>query len=609
MGCTGSVSSGSTEHRSACYTDNVSEHNGETNGPADLCSTSGTSETEVKRSLSTVQSTRGRSASSSTGVPKLVEPRRMTCVSSDEDGDFLSEGDFDFSSNNRASPQAAGVSPGASITQTQFNEPPLEFVFGDFSIDTKDVARQRVERLQRHRDDDRGGRSPGDGAAALGSRASYTPDQQSFQLSDFVLRDCDITAAGGGRQVPEPPYMGGNLSFACMSGNTSLSPGNNRTRLHVERRLAAWRVRTCVGSALRYKALVPLPDELQYVAVGVDDDTPTLRRAVSGEVLAYFTGHEDAVMGMCMARDGSNFASCDRSGIIGVWELAGMQESASRRRVRFMQQEGGANSMARTVCFTCCGAFVVCGFQNGTVTTWNAETAAHVMTEEHHAGMVVCSAASPTNPDVVATGGSDKTIVVANPRTGEATLTLRGHVNAIVSLAFLPSATVIVSSDDRDVRAWSTFDGSLTALLRLEDLLPSHLLPSMKNISVLSTATRVATTAAAADNGVFAERLAAALQGKHSVVAARRKVVAQIATRTAITNVCPLPGALGNRYLGVMTTTGHLLVACIDTGRLETAIPLRTMAFSIAGGRRAAFFISDVFGNMYRIAFRSSGAR
>jgi WD40 repeat protein len=64
------------------------------------------------------------------------------------------------------------------------------------------------------------------------------------------------------------------------------------------------------------------------------------------------------------------------------------------------------------------------------------------------------------NGTTLASGSSDRTIILWDVKTGEETATLKGHADTVRSVAFSPGGRLLASgSDDKTIRLWEVKKG------------------------------------------------------------------------------------------------------------------------------------------------------
>jgi len=71
---------------------------------------------------------------------------------------------------------------------------------------------------------------------------------------------------------------------------------------------------------------------------------------------------------------------------------------------------------------------------------------------------ILCLDIHPTKPELIVTGGLDKSCVVFNTSTGKKVATLNGHEKQVNTTAFHPDDIVFSGSDDTTVKVWSPTD-------------------------------------------------------------------------------------------------------------------------------------------------------
>jgi WD40 repeat protein len=101
------------------------------------------------------------------------------------------------------------------------------------------------------------------------------------------------------------------------------------------------------------------------------------------------------------------------------------------------------------------------------VKVWDAHTGKELLSLEGHTNMVVSVAFSPGGTRLASASG-DRTVKVWDARTGKELFTLKGHTNWLGSVAFSPDGQRLVSaSGDKTVKVWDVQTGR--ELLTLKD--------------------------------------------------------------------------------------------------------------------------------------------
>jgi WD40 repeat protein len=87
---------------------------------------------------------------------------------------------------------------------------------------------------------------------------------------------------------------------------------------------------------------------------------------------------------------------------------------------------------------------------------WDARTGQETLTLRGHAGAVYGVAFSPDGGRI-ASASDDGTVKVWDARTGQETLTLRGHAGAVTGVPFSPNGSRLASASyDQTVKIWES---------------------------------------------------------------------------------------------------------------------------------------------------------
>ncbi|KAG9100670.1 hypothetical protein FS749_013717 [Ceratobasidium sp. UAMH 11750] len=109
------------------------------------------------------------------------------------------------------------------------------------------------------------------------------------------------------------------------------------------------------------------------------------------------------------------------------------------------------------------GAYIVSGFLDGTIRTWDAR-AGQAMEQvlEGHTNAVNCLAYSPDGA-YLASGSMDRTIRIWDTRTGQQVgRPLEGHTRQVVSITYSPDGAYVASgSEDCTIRIWDSRTGHM----------------------------------------------------------------------------------------------------------------------------------------------------
>jgi WD40 repeat protein len=176
---------------------------------------------------------------------------------------------------------------------------------------------------------------------------------------------------------------------------------------------------------VRALAMSPAHNGPPLLASAGDDPAIQLWNVASGQPTTKLEGHTDWVQSLCFSPDGKWLASGGYDGVVRLWEVASAK--------KLLDVPARATPAA------------------------NAPPPA--------ASVVLALAFSPDNK-LLAIGGSDTQIHLANTADGKMVRSLAGHTSSVTSLAFHASGTVIASgSKDSTVRLWAPTGGQLLKTL------------------------------------------------------------------------------------------------------------------------------------------------
>jgi WD40 repeat protein/serine/threonine protein kinase len=207
------------------------------------------------------------------------------------------------------------------------------------------------------------------------------------------------------------------------------------------------------------------PDGARIVTAGADE-TARVWDAATGKERLVLKGHVDAVTAAAFSPDGARVVTAG-------WEQACVWDARiGVEGLVLTAQEGtetGHQDGVMSAAFSPDGTRAVTASLDRTAKVWDVRTGAELLTLKGHTKFVTRAAFSPDGTRVV-TGSHDQTARVwevpsARPegvgQTGKEVLTLKGHTEWIMSAAYSPDGTrIVTASEDRTARVWDAQTGA-----------------------------------------------------------------------------------------------------------------------------------------------------
>ncbi len=161
----------------------------------------------------------------------------------------------------------------------------------------------------------------------------------------------------------------------------------------------------------------------------------------------------DAVRAVAFSPDGQLLAEAGRTGAITLWSV----DTRQRVGTPLVGHTDWINNLA----FDASGKLLASASMDGTVRLWNVDTGASVGQPLAANGDQVWALAFSAD-GVLASAGADGVINLWDVNTGKLTRELKGHSDAVYSLAFSPDGRYLASgSADDSVRLWRVSTGDM----------------------------------------------------------------------------------------------------------------------------------------------------
>ncbi|MGD9868558.1 MAG: WD40 repeat domain-containing protein, partial [Hyphomicrobiales bacterium] len=275
--------------------------------------------------------------------------------------------------------------------------------------------------------------------------------QWRVALAGALMAACLL--AGPGRvQAAEPLLQldtGGHMALVrsvlfTSSGELVSASDDKAIRvwdLESGRTLRTLRGQAAEGNSGKIYALALSPDGRLLAAAGrmregAGGDHPVrLYDFASGRIVALLRGHSDAVLSLDFSPDGTRLVSAGADDTAILWDVANL---------RFLRRFSGHGGDVNAVRFARKGAAIATASDDKTARLWRISDGAVLGTMTGHADKVIALAVSPRDGSI-ATAGFDGTVRLWNGATGAAIRTVAATGAEIMSLAFSPDGSAVLA--------------------------------------------------------------------------------------------------------------------------------------------------------------------
>uniref|UniRef100_A0AAG5CUH9 U3 small nucleolar RNA-associated protein 15 homolog n=1 Tax=Anopheles atroparvus TaxID=41427 RepID=A0AAG5CUH9_ANOAO len=158
---------------------------------------------------------------------------------------------------------------------------------------------------------------------------------------------------------------------------------------------------------------------------------------------------QEGAHGGSFRKDGNLLVAGDELGKVRLFDVS------TKSILRYF--EGHKSPVHRTF-FTADGHHVASFSDDHTVRYWDIATEKHLHTFSEHEDYVRAGCTSPVSPNIIVSGGYDRTIRMYDTRAKECVMTVN-HGSPVESLVFLPSGGIFISAGGTSVNVYDALGG------------------------------------------------------------------------------------------------------------------------------------------------------
>ena len=214
------------------------------------------------------------------------------------------------------------------------------------------------------------------------------------------------------------------------------------------------------GHARQVSSVAITPDGSR-IATGSEDNTARVWDGTTGMELALLEGHTGRIVGVALSADGRHIATASVDGTARLWDVLSGKQIAE-----IVSREGSYRKKFSSVAITPDGTYAVIGSWDGTARILDARNGTElVVLRGHDETAAVTSVAISPDGTRAFTGSTDKTVRIWDAKSGKTLEVLHGHADAIWSIAVTDDGSRIVTGagqefatggkDDKTVRVWN----------------------------------------------------------------------------------------------------------------------------------------------------------
>ena len=193
-----------------------------------------------------------------------------------------------------------------------------------------------------------------------------------------------------------------------------------------------------------------------WLATAGPDNTARLWDALSGELQATFSGHEDQVMNISFNPQGDKLATTSLDGSVKIWAV----ESGE-----LLQTLTGHTAGSISPAFSPDGTWLATTSLDSTARVWDMQTGEELHTLPH-SGITAGLAFSPDRSRLAIADHDAYAVKIWDTASWQELVTLTGHTDGVNDVAFSPDGSRLASvSSDRSARIWDVETGDQLFIL------------------------------------------------------------------------------------------------------------------------------------------------
>jgi WD40 repeat protein len=191
---------------------------------------------------------------------------------------------------------------------------------------------------------------------------------------------------------------------------------------------------------------IALSPDGQRVATGHKDKTIRIRDVSSGQMQFEFGGNEDVIWRLAFSPDNRSLVAGFENGALKAWDLTTHGKPSD---------VGHHDDAVRFLAFSLDGKRLLAASKKGSIKVWDTTTVTEQLSCPEQPDWNSAPLAVSPDGKRFAAGSLGASVKVWDLVTSQAVLTLRGHEDAVTSVAFSPDGKTLISCDRRGTaRFW-----------------------------------------------------------------------------------------------------------------------------------------------------------